>query len=167
MLKAIYVISWIGVITVLSSQKGVKDTDSNNKNSYQRNTQGDSSILIKFEKSKIAFNWSNAKSEIIEDELYRNTLKNFKSQRNNLISQITDKSPTLAITCGKKSNLVMGDLAFLLIDKVEHLPFFEIAHVQCDVFNADCQYPYGYFGAIENHRTDIQNNVRTYLSSEK
>ena len=124
-------------------------------------------ILIKFKGSHISFNGSNSKNQIIDDMLYRDLLKSFKNERGFIINQITDVTPTLATTCGKKNNLVIGDLAFLLIDKIENLPFFEISHVQCDVYNTACPYPSGYFNAIENHRVDIQHNVKTYLLTKK
>jgi hypothetical protein len=106
---------------------------------------------IRFDKSGVIFNWDNSKSEIVNDVLYKKLVVRFKN----------DKS--YAIACGKKEALVIGDLAFLLLDKIKGLPFFAVTGFQCDSFKPGCAYPVGYFEIIKAHRLEIAEKVKNYL----
>jgi hypothetical protein len=120
-------------------------------------------VLIRFEKSDILFNWDNSKSQIVEDALFRKIVYRFKSNEAYLADQITNLTQTPAIACGK-DKLVIGDLAFLMINKIKHLPFFKITNVQCDSFETGCPYPNGYFDVIRKDRIRIKERVKHYLS---
>jgi hypothetical protein len=118
---------------------------------------------IRFDKSGVIFNWDNSKSEIVNDVLYKKLVVRFKNDKSYLIEQISNITKTSAIACGKKEALVIGDLAFLLLDKIKGLPFFAVTGFQCDSFKPGCAYPVGYFEIIKAHRLEIAEKVKNYL----
>lgn len=123
----------------------------------------DSIVLIRFGKSGILFNWNNSTGRIVEDALFHALVLRFKTDKTYLIDQITNLSVTAAIACGREDKLLIGDLAFLIIDKINNLPFFEITNAQCDVFKKGCPYPIGYFDVIKKDRLRIKERVKQYL----
>ena len=120
----------------------------------------DTFVLIKFDKN-IMLNWDNKTGRIKEDSLFNKIISDFENNKYVLINKLADTSETKAMTCHK--NLVVGDLAFLIIDKVKQLPFFEITKVQCDHFTNECPYPEGYFEVIGRDRIKIKKEVSSLL----
>lgn len=127
-----------------------------------KNLLKDSTVLIKFGDSDILFHWNNLSSKIVVDSLFENLKHNYKKKSGYLVDQITNVTATSASACNK-DKLVIGDMAFLIINEIDGLPFFEVTHVQCDVFENNCPYPEGYFNVIGRDRKGIREKVKHYL----
>ena len=127
-------------------------------------SSNDNIVLIRFAKNDISVHWDNSKSAIVEDVLYKNLKRNFRSKQNYLVEQITNVSMTKAIICSKGEKLLIGDVAFLIIIEMTHVPYFEITHVQCDSFEPGCPFPTGYFEGLQGNRSKIRKRVKHYLS---
>jgi hypothetical protein len=123
----------------------------------------DSIVLIRLGKGNLSVNWNNSKNQIVEDILFKDLKYRYKKYENYLIDQITNLSETSASTCGKADKLVIGDLAFLIIQKINHLPIFEITKVQFDSIEKGCPYPVGYFDVISKDRSKIKERVKLHL----
>jgi|GEM_PF-2860682 hypothetical protein len=115
----------------------------------------------------ISFDWDNRTSQIVEDKQYFKIRTNFNKNKQQLADQIMDVSPTSATACKLTRNLYIGDLSFLLINKIKKLPNVIIIGVQLDAFEYGCPYPLGYFEAINNNRTSITKRVKDYLKNGK
>jgi hypothetical protein len=110
-----------------------------------------------------SFNWDNTKSIFIEDSLYSKIVSSFKKDHSFLLEEISNVKLADAVICSCHRDVVLGDFAFILIDKVENIPFFDIVGVQCDYFEKGCPYPEGYFEAINNNRSIIKNKLKEFL----
>lgn len=119
-------------------------------------------VLIKFNNGS-SIHWNNLTSEIVADKLFVRLKHNYKNYRRYFIDQISNTNTTQATACGKKSELVVGDIAFLIIDKIDHLPAFKIMQTQFDVIDSNCHYPVGYFNTIDKNRNLIQKRTMHYL----
>lgn len=124
---------------------------------------GDSCVLIHF-KDSLSLTWSNTSNTIKKDSLFDIVYKNFQKNESYLVAQINNLEPTMAAACNKKTRLLKGDIAFLVIDQIEKLPFFEITGVQCDFFYAGCPYADGFFQTIDQKRSEIAVKVERYLN---
>lgn len=98
---------------------------------------GDSIILIQLSDS-IQFHWDNRKYVIIDDRLFRRAAMAFRKNKDIVVEQIINEEKTSARVCGMERNLVIGDLAFLLIDEIENIPHIDALHVQWDAFDFEC-----------------------------
>ena len=113
-----------------------------------------------------SLNWNNYTSKFEEDALWKKIVFKFDSHCPFLVEQIANKSESPAYACANNYHLKIGDFAFLVIDKIKLLPFFELTGIQCDYFELGCPYPVGYFEAIDQKRDTLANRVRRYLSEK-
>lgn len=132
------------------------------KNNDQQPTS-DTCVLIHF-KDSLSVTWSNTTSTIKKDTLFNILCRNFQKNESYFIAQINNLELTSAEACNKKTRLVKGDIAYLVIDQIKMLPFFEITGMQCDVFYAGCPYPDGFFQTIDQKRSEIAVKVERYLN---
>lgn len=127
----------------------------------------ESIILVSFSDKDVAFYWNISTGSIVEDSLFKKLKRIYKRKRDYLIDQVSDTTRTTASVCHDlKRKLLMGDMAYLLLDKMENLPFFEITHIQCDVIENDCPSPVNCMDSGLD-RPAIQKRIRHYLRSEK
>jgi len=132
---------------------------------YSLEDRGDK-ILICIDSIKV--NWSKEKSEIIKDSLYNETISSKKKKDFIFLARlITDISTSDISYCKTNKRLKKGDLAFILIDKVYGLPYYQITGMQCDYFENGCPYPVGLFEAINKDRNKTRDNVLKYLDDVK
>ena len=110
----------------------------------------------------IIFHWDNKTYRIKEDKHLQNIVNHFQEKEEYLVALFLDTTPTLAVVCGYDSNLVIGDLIFLLLDKIVHIPLLPVFQVQWDVFIYGCHYPNGLFTSFHYKR----NRTRYYKALE-
>jgi hypothetical protein len=120
----------------------------------------DSIVLIKIK--DIILKWDNINYTFIKDDSFEALRKNFKNHRDDIVSMIPDTSNTYAKICSQNKNLLLGDIAFLLVDNIITLPYADIFNVQIDVFYK-CSYPLGLFSIINNNRVEVKERVKKYL----
>ncbi|MDJ1501235.1 hypothetical protein [Xanthocytophaga agilis] len=114
----------------------------------------------------VSFNWDNDCSRIVEDSLYRSLVTTFSTKQHSTIRLILDSTITSARVCAFDKNLLVGDLAFLLIDKIKGIPYALVLNVQFDVFQADCYYPVGLFSYINKYRSEVYKKVELYFNQD-
>ncbi|MDJ1481568.1 hypothetical protein QNI16_13800 [Cytophagaceae bacterium YF14B1] len=122
-------------------------------------------ILIKLPNG-VSFNWDNDCSRIVEDSLYRSLVTTFSTKQHSTIRLILDTTITSARVCTFDKNLLVGDLAFLVIDKIKGIHYALVFNVQFDVFQADCPYPFGLFSYINKYRSEAYTKVELYLNQD-
>ena len=123
----------------------------------------DSIVLVQLSNG-IVFNWNNKSFCIVEDNLFSSVVTIFSQKQQSIVACILDTTKTPAKVCSLDRNLLVGDLTFLLIDKVKSLPYFKALGVQWDTFDTDCNYPFGLFDYINNYRDEVSNKVGSYLT---
>jgi hypothetical protein len=155
-LTSIYLISILALFTFH------KDKVKINPN-FQMQQFGDV-ILIHLTKD-IYINWSNKTYDVVDDSLSNAIKLNFLDKRKTLIDLILNDTKTPAKACYKDMNLAIGDIAILLINKSEHLPFYKVFQIQFDVLV--CKYPFGLFEYFERNRKEAKNKVELYLYNLK
>ena len=126
----------------------------------------DSIVLIRLSKD-VSFNWNNQTFTIVEDALWNQLLLSYEDNCFGIAHQIVIMDETPAKACGIERNLVLGDLAFIVIDKVESLPYFEAYGVQWDALDATCRYPQGMLDYIKRYREEIRDKTQLYLKAKK
>ncbi len=119
-------------------------------------------ILIEVINDKY-LNWDNCKYEIVKDKFWIELKKDYLLNKVKYIELIEDTNSTNAYICGLRKNLVKGDIAFLIIDEVDNIPFFSVFHVQWDVFNNNCKYPDGLFSSLNKKRSFFKSKLLEYL----
>ncbi len=105
------------------------------------------------------FNWNSHEKIIIDDSLLDKIKKNYNKKRNILIDKISDKTSTSYIICGSNQKLKKGDFAFLLIDRIENIKYFDVFGIQMDTFIIGCHYPEHLIEFIDNERLFIQKKL--------
>src|SRR6185312_528199 len=105
----------LGISSVMFSSINSKELPRNVHPNYLSNQ---SIVLITFNNG-LSIHWNNLSSEIVNDELFVRLKHHYKNYRHYLIGQISNTNITKATACGKKTRLVVGDIAFLLITKID------------------------------------------------
>ncbi len=106
------------------------------------------------------FNWDSDKKIVVSDFLLDEIKKDYNKKRNVLINKINNESSTNHMICGSNQKLKKGDLAFLLIDKIENIKYYEVFGIQMDTFITGCYYPEYLIKFINNERDFIQKKLR-------
>jgi len=97
----------------------------------------------------IMFHWDNNTCRIKEDKYFQNIVDHFQERKEYLAALFLDTTPSPAVVCGYDSNLIIGDLVFLLLDKIVDIPYFYVFHFQFGCFFNNCFYPLGLFNALK------------------
>ncbi|GAA0876020.1 hypothetical protein GCM10009118_24300 [Wandonia haliotis] len=126
----------------------------------------DSIVLVQLVED-ISINWNNQSYSIMEDELFSSVVAVFSKKQKRIIALISDTTISEAKACSIDRNLLVGDLAFLLINKIKKLPYFEVLGVQWDFLEDNCKYPFGLFDYINNYRNEVEKKVEFYLISKE
>jgi hypothetical protein len=82
-----------------------------------------------------------------------------------LIDKLDDTTITSAKDKCKATNLTVGDIAYLTLEKILSLPFFAVTGMQCDVIENGCQL--GIFEYIENNKVKFKGQVQAYYDKKK
>ena len=115
----------------------------------------------------IVRNDSTMIKEVTPDISYLNIIKNRKSSIPYLIRQLTDTTDTEVFSQFSKRYLKRSDLALLLINDIEQIPFAKITQIQwcicCDCFN----FPVDFFQYFDKNRLEFYENYRDYFYSNR
>ena len=82
----------------------------------------------------IIFHWNNNTSKIKKDKYFQNIVDHFQEKKEYLVALFLDTTSTPAVVCGFDSNLVIGDLVFLLIEEIVDIPWASVFYFQLDCF---------------------------------
>jgi hypothetical protein len=121
----------------------------------------DSIYLIKFGNG-IQVNWNRNTHRIMRDSLLKSQLPYFKKNTEEIINQITNRTELPLFVCGTKNKLVIGDIAYIILQRLYDLYF-----VTGDVFAYQCPYPAGFFEAIDRDREGLQEKIRKEVKKAK
>ncbi len=113
-------------------------------------------ILIEFD-GGINILWDNVNDTIIKDENYYSLSQ--EPININIVNAISDTSIVSNHVCSKHSPLRKGDVAFLTLCKLQHIYPAKDLHYQFDVFDKDCEYPYGMLDYLEDNRELIKEAI--------
>jgi hypothetical protein len=99
------------------------------------------------------------------DSAYQSVLKMSREVLEELIKVLPDTSLTqITNTCGN-GNFTYGQLAFLLIDDIEDVPYFTVTNIQFDVF--DCGIlPAGLLDYLKTNGRTFQKQYSDYIYSK-
>ncbi len=110
---------------------------------------------------------SSINKEVTIDSLYLNIIKDGKSAVPYLIRQLIDTTDTKIFSQFLKRYLKRSDLALLLINDIEHIPFAKITRMQwcicCDCIN----FPVDFFQYFDKNRIEFHKNYREYFYSNR
>ncbi|MDJ1501210.1 hypothetical protein [Xanthocytophaga agilis] len=161
-MKKILYTSMFALFMSCSSSRSDISTDSVNVDTGYQVEIVNGIILIELPNG-VSFNWDNECSRIVDDSLYRSLITTFSTKQHSTIKLILDTTITPARVCPFDKNLLVGDLAFLLIDKIKGIPYLKALDVRFDSFQADCYYPVSLFAYINNSRHEVYKKVELYL----
>jgi hypothetical protein len=82
-----------------------------------------------------------------------------------LVDKLDDKTIASANDKCKTTNLTVGEIAYLTLNRILPLPFFAVTGMQCDLIENGCQL--GIFEYIENNRVKFKEQVQTYYNKKK
>lgn len=124
----------------------------------------DSVVLIELP-NKDLIKWNNYSHKIILDSLFGMVIDKFSENQKSYLNLILDTSATRAKVCSIERNLFVGDLAFLIIHEIKHLPLADILQKQCDAFMSGCPYSVGFFNALDQNRLAIKGRIELNLKN--
>lgn len=127
------------------------------------NSEASDSVLLIELSDDIKFHWNTRKHHIIEDSLFTSIISVYYESRLGICDQIIEKRITKALACPSERNLVTGDFAFLLIDKMERIPAIDVFKMQWDSYVEQCPYPNGMLDYIDSHREEVSDKLHSYL----
>jgi hypothetical protein len=112
---------------------------------------------------KLSINWSPVDNDVRQDSLFTHIKANIQENREVLTGLISDTTLSIISAC-KRGGLHKGDIAFMILDKIYHIPYFKVFGVQFDVIDAGCHYPVGLFDYLEANRGAAMERVTSYLA---
>ncbi|MEZ4851998.1 MAG: hypothetical protein R3B93_26025 [Bacteroidia bacterium] len=135
----------------------------NNKESYETASGSqkitDCVILVIFDKN-LSVHWDNENYDILEDSLFHSFSHNWEDKKIKIAEKIIDITPTLAYGCPYERNLVVGDIAFWLLMRMEMLPMRKLYSTELDFFSMEgCGYPVGLFEFISIDRQKYREKL--------
>ncbi|MBI3134971.1 MAG: hypothetical protein HYZ14_09900 [Bacteroidetes bacterium] len=124
-------------------------------------------LIREIELSKdLKISWDNNTHKIAHDAKWFKIENNPAKYKQTLIALITDTTQTLAYGCPTIRFLRKGQLAFLILDELNSIPYFEVFGVQFDVFIEGCEYPFDLIEYLLKEREMVQAKVNAYLSGK-
>jgi hypothetical protein len=84
-----------------------------------------------------------------------------------LINLIGDGTPSMAFNTCSNANYRTGDVAILLINDIEQIPYATVTHSQWCTFGQCGVLPDGFFYYTNAHRRDFQEQYKTYYSGKE
>lgn len=133
--------------------------------SYSQEEKKNSVKLIEIN-SEIKFNWDNSTSKIVEDELWNNLKTLYQTHKRTLIKEVGNHEITSAKVCKVKDKLTKGQMAFIVLDQLEDIPYALVFRSQYCVKYIDCPYLGGLIESIENNQ-DASSQLMNYFYKEK
>ncbi len=124
-------------------------------------TIDDSSInLILVEiKPNVTVYWNPENSTIVQDSSFNYVELNFNTLGTEIIEAILDTTETTLKICDAKTNVVIGDIAFILAKKIAKCSYVEIFDVEMDAY-VDCLYPSGFLESLHLNRKMAKVNLQ-------
>lgn len=147
----------------INTNKSEKDTCENfafyANTIFNRNTN-----VVTVYIDEAAFNWHNDSSKILQDSLFYELLEKYPqgNLREKIICSIGRITPTSATACNTDKKLVVGDLAYMLLEKIENLPRRKML-IELDIVEDNCFLPLGLFDAIDFRRENLKNKTMKYI----
>lgn len=154
-----------GKVINLNKQTTYLEKDLPNSNKIERMILFDSIVFIKLDNG-VSFNWNNNSYRIEEDSIFNKLKSTYSDYRDEIVQLISDTTITTAKVCDLDRNLLLGDLAYLIISKIDNISILDFIEITFDVFEYNCPYPIGYFYSIEEYRIELKNKIELYASKE-
>ncbi|MES2430944.1 MAG: hypothetical protein V4556_08405 [Bacteroidota bacterium] len=124
----------------------------------------DSIILISIFRG-VEIHWNKRTNSIEEDSLLKKITQQFQDYKIALADEIENTFKTKIYVCPDGEELMAGDIAYLIIDKIVQIPVLKIMGVQFDLYQNECPYPVSFFGFLKKQRAFVSKNVKDYLKS--
>jgi hypothetical protein len=112
--------------------------------------------------SEIKFHWNNTTSKIIKDNLWADTQSSYERNKVALIKMVRNKELTNAEICLVNEPITKGQMAFVVLDELEDIPYAMIFKSQYCVINPGCPYIGGLIQSINNN-TEASNQLMDYF----
>ncbi|NOQ70893.1 MAG: hypothetical protein GQ574_02760 [Crocinitomix sp.] len=107
-------------------------------------------VLIELNES-IQFNWDNSTSQIIEDDLWDRLKGSYENNKRALIHLVNNKEPTQARVCNVHGEISKGQMAFIVLDQMEDIPYAQVFKFQYCVVDPSCPYIGGLIESIDSN----------------
>lgn len=122
-------------------------------------------IVVKLSE-KIEFNWNNKTSRIKDDSLLKLIKDIWQGEKFDILNQINNNELTQGYICPSNKKLSKGGFAFLLLDELEEIPYFDLFQIQFDSYELDCKYPNGLLDFVERKPKIATSQLEKYLKAD-
>jgi hypothetical protein len=112
----------------------------------------------------ICINWDNEDSSVKNDSCYQALKNNFSNFQAPLIDMIMDTTSLDIIMCDKRTILLKGDLAFIILWQVKDISIYYALDIQFDAIESGCKYPIPIVRYIHKNRKIVRQKVMKYFN---
>ncbi len=134
--------------------------------SYSQEEKINSINLIEIN-SDIKFNWDNATSKIIKDKLWKKLKTSYQTHKKTLIQEVSNHKLTKAKVCKVKGYLTKGQMAFIILDQLEDIPYALIFKAQYCISYLDCPYIGGLIESIKYNKNASEQLMHYFYKEKK
>ena len=146
---------------------GSINTNCSEVNRDTESTYADSNKTLIELNSEMKFHWNNATSKIIQDQIWDSSKNAYENNKLALIKMVSNKEVTNAKVCGVNDTITKGQMAFIVLDQLEAIPYALVFQTQYCVINPGCPYIGGLIMSIKNN-SEASNQLMDYFyNSEK
>lgn len=117
--------------------------------------------------SDITLTWNSETSKYIEDDDFNAIKDNFSKYRNDLVKLISNTTPTKANVCEIDRSMTIGEMAFILINQCEPIPYALAFQMQFCVFEMNCPFPDGLIYYVNKNRSEVEKQLNEYYRSKQ
>lgn len=128
--------------------------------------EANSSIQLIVLNGEIMLHWDNTKSEIVDDELWEKSKKLYSKNRRFLIQEVSNKERTKAEVCEVKGKLSKGQMAFIVLDQMEEIPYAMVFGYRYCLVYPNCPYIAGLVESIDDN-PNASSQLMEFLSNQK
>lgn len=133
--------------------------------SYSQEEKCEAFQLIEIN-SDILFYWDNSTSEIVKDELWKKLKTNYYSYKRTLIKEVSNQKLTEAKVCYVEDKLTKGQMAFILLDQLDDIPYATVFKTQYCVFHLGCPYVDGLIESIASNRKASEQLMNYFFKNK-
>lgn len=134
--------------------------------SHAQEGSKDSIILIEIT-SNIKFHWNNSTSKIVKDSLWKELKASYPKHKKTLIQKVGNHEPTEAKVCYVQGTISKGQMAFIVLDKLERIPYAKVFEMQYCVFHIGCPYVEGLIDSVHHNKDAVQQLMDYFYPKNK
>ena len=134
--------------------------------SYSQEEKNYSIELIEIN-SVIKLNWNNSTSKIVEDKLWKKLKTGYQTHKKTLILEVNNHELTNAKVCKVEGKITKGQMAFIILDQLEYIPYALVFNNQYCVMYMNCPYIGGLIESIKNNKNSSKQLMNYFYKKKK